>query len=156
MAPKTKLKTPASTQKRGRSVKSNKRQLPPLFPTPHREADFGHNEDELMLKDVMTAFGSFNSRLAAHDAKLDEMAGPEELPLAADEQQPGRSQATMETGGVLDVMEEAVHCNIADHLRGTRPVYAAQEVNSPQPKKHQKAISGRLRTADNAVVKQIT
>ena len=66
----------------------------------------------------------------------------------------------METGGVFDGMEEAVCRNIADRMRGTRPVYAAQvddqEVTSPQPKKCQKAISGRLRTADNTVVKQIT
>ena len=118
-------------------------QLPPLFPKPHREADLGHNEDELMLKDVMTALGSINSRLAAHDARLDEIASHEVLPLAAD-----------------DGMEEAVHHNIANHQKGTRLVYTAQvdeqEVTSPQPKKHQKAISSWLRTADNTVVKQIT
>ena len=38
----------------------------------------------------------------------------------------------------------AVHCNIANRLRGTRPIYAAQvedeEVTSPQPKKHHKAV----------------
>ena len=106
------------------------------------------------------ALGSINSRLAAHDARLDEMAGPEELPLAADEQQPGISQATTETGGVFDGMEEAVRRNIADRLRGTRPVYATQvdeeDATSPQHKKHHKAVSGRLRTADNTVVKQIT
>ena len=74
MAPKTKLKTPASTQKRGRSVKSKTSQTPLLFPKPHSETDLSHNEDELTRKDVMMALGSTNSRLAAHDVRLDEMA----------------------------------------------------------------------------------
>ena len=39
---KTKLKTPS----RGRSAKTKRSQPPPLFPTPHREADLGHNNDE--------------------------------------------------------------------------------------------------------------
>ena len=57
-------------------------------------------------------------------------------------------------------MEEAVHRNIADCVRGTGLVYAAQvndeEATIPHPKKCQKAISGMLRTADNKMVKQIT
>ena len=83
MAPKTKLKTRSSTQKRGRSAKSKKSQSPPLFPTSHKEADLGRNEDEPTLKDVMMALGSINSRLAAHDARLEEMATPEELLMSS-------------------------------------------------------------------------
>ena len=70
MAPKTKKKTPSSTQKREGTAKSRKSQPPQLFPTPHREADSGRDDDELMLKDVMMGFESINSRLAAHDTRL--------------------------------------------------------------------------------------
>ena len=49
-----------------------------------------------MLKYVMMALGSINSRLAAHDARLDEITIHEVPPPAADEQLPGTSRATMD------------------------------------------------------------
>ena len=116
-----------------------------------------------MLRDVMTVLGSINSRLAAHDTRLEEMSS-HEVPLsAADEQLPGMSHATVETHDAFYGMEEAVLRKVANHLRGTIPAYAVntddnsvdEEMTSPQPKKLQKAISSKLRPANNMVVKQI-
>ena len=52
---------------------------------------------------------------------------------------------------------------MADHLRETMSTYMTNmDNNSPyeeqmtQPSKRQKAVSGKLRTADNTVVKVIT
>ena len=146
------------------TAKLRKSQPPPLFPTQHREADLGHDIDELMLMDVMTVLGSINCMLAAHNIRLDEMSA-QEVPLpATDEQVPGTSCATVETRDTFDGMEEAVRCKVADRLRRTMPAYVVntddnsvdEEMTSPQPKKHHKAVSGKLRTADNTVVKQIT
>ena len=61
-------------------------------------------------------------------------------------------------------MEEVVCCKVADRLRGTMHAYAIntdddladEETTSPSHKKCHKAISGKLRTADNMVMKQIT
>ena len=124
MAPKNKKKTTSSPQKRGTTTKSRKSQPPPRFPTPHREADLGHDDDELILKDVITSLGSINSRVAAHDTRLDEMSAPEVPLLAADEQLPGTSNAVMETHDAFNGMEEAVRHQVAKHLRETMPAYA--------------------------------
>ena len=129
---KLRIKKPLGYRKEGGLLKA-KRPLPPLFPTPHMEAELGCNNDELTLKDMMTAMGSINSRLAEHESRLDEIARPN-VPLPAiEDQKPGMGWATLETHdvsthvqGMFNGMEEAVHLNIANRLRGTSPVYVAQ------------------------------
>ena len=70
MIQKLSLRSPLAHRKEGLwgRLTAKKSQLPPLFPTPHREADLGHNEDELTLRDVRHSMPT-NPRLAVTTAK---------------------------------------------------------------------------------------
>ena len=61
--------------------------------------------------------GSINARLAAHDARLNEISAPEVFLQATEEQLPGMSHATMEMRDAFKGMEDAVRRKVADRLR---------------------------------------
>ena len=133
----------------------------------------GLDEEEPTLKDVMLTLGNINSRLTAHDTRVDEMAIPEVL-VTTDERQQGPSHDATERGcpkvamlephDAFNGMEEVVRCKVADHLRGAMLSYlmtmdddlADEEQNMAQHPKCQKAVSGKLHTADNTAINHIT
>ena len=99
--------------------------MPLTLPTTQRKARLGLDDEEPTMKDVMLVLGNIKSRLAAHDARLDEMAAPD-VPLANDEHELGPSHdaagrdghrvAVLELCDAFDGMEEEIQWKVADHL----------------------------------------
>ena len=133
MAPKTRKTSPTETQRKGEKVKNGRRtqQLRQL-PNPQLEA-LGLDNEEQNLRDVIKMMATINTKLAAHEVRMDDMASHVVVPEAVADVPPGSScdaaewdcprVAVPDDQDHFHQMEEQVHCTIAECLRGALPAY---------------------------------
>ena len=122
----------------------------------------------------MALFGYISSRLSANDEKVNALTSPSEVQAPADEPVPStsrpaksRGKHTTTTHGGHDgihKVEDQVLTHIASHLRGASIVIlpttneeSGSDEDAPVPTRRKaKGTSGKVRTADNTVVNQVT